>query len=63
MPRWGNPPYLFGLLFHADRRRELLRSLLPLRTLQRTDDTLGSGSGREVSDADAQLGRVVFADL
>jgi hypothetical protein len=22
----GNPPYLFGLLFHAGRRRELLRS-------------------------------------
>ena len=24
--RAGNPPYLFGLLFHAGRRRELLRS-------------------------------------
>jgi hypothetical protein len=24
--RTGNPPYLFGLLFHAGRRRELLRS-------------------------------------
>ena len=22
----GNPPYLFGLLFHAGRRREFLRS-------------------------------------
>ena len=22
----GNPPYLFGLLFHAGHRRELLRS-------------------------------------
>jgi len=24
--RAGNPPYLFGLLFHSGRRRELLRS-------------------------------------
>jgi hypothetical protein len=24
--KMGNPPYLFGLLFHADRRGELLRS-------------------------------------
>jgi hypothetical protein len=26
MPRRGNPPYLFSLLFHAGRRKELLRS-------------------------------------
>jgi hypothetical protein len=24
--RAGNPPYLFGLLFHAGRRRELMQS-------------------------------------
>ena len=30
----GNPPYLFGLLFHAGRRRELLRSgAAAIRTL------------------------------
>jgi len=32
--RAGNPPYLFGLLFHAERRSELLRSgAAAIRTL------------------------------